>query len=469
MSNRILIVEDSPTQAEQLRLVLEENGYQVMLAADGEQGLVAAHAHKPALIISDLVMPVMDGYEMCRVLKQDEALTDVPIIMLTALTDLEDVIRGLKAGADYYLTKPCAEDIILRRVKTALATPPLKRSEEPVEELVVTYAGERYVITSDRQQIMKLLFSTYESAIRQNQELVQVHLELQRFNEQLEQKVKERTAALSAEIAERKRAEAELEKHQEQLEEMVEERTQELLDAQEQLVRREKLAVLGQLAGGVAHELRNPLGVISNAAYYLKMVHPDADDTTKEYLDMISSEVHGAEKIISDLLDLARTRLGEREEIAVSVLVDRVLEKHPLPEGVQVTTQIADDLPRVYVDPGKIDQVLLNLVTNACQAMPEGGQLTINAAGRGDPRGRPEVSISITDTGCGISAENMEKVFEPLFTTKARGIGLGLPVAKTLVEGHGGTIGVESQVGQGSTFTVRLPLGVSGAVEGEGA
>ncbi len=109
------------------------------------------------------------------------------------------------------------------------------------------------------------------------------------------------------EVTERVEAQEELRRHRERLEELVEERTQELRDAQEQLVRREKLAVLGQLAGGVAHELRNPLGVISNAAYYLKMVHPDADDTTKEYLDMISSEVHGAEKIISDLLDYAHT------------------------------------------------------------------------------------------------------------------------------------------------------------------
>ncbi len=228
MSNRILIVEDSPTQAMQLRLLLEDNGYEVTLAADGEQGLAAAGAHKPSLIISDLVMPVMDGYEMCRVLKQDEALTDVPIIMLTALTDLQDVIRGLKAGADYYLTKPCAEDIILRRVKTALATPALKRSAEPVEELEITYAGEKYVITSDRRQILKLLLSTYESAIRQNQGLIQAQLELQRLNEQLEERVKERTAALRAEITERKRVDEELREHRERLEELVRERTAEL-------------------------------------------------------------------------------------------------------------------------------------------------------------------------------------------------------------------------------------------------
>ncbi len=228
MNNHILIVEDSPTQAMQLQYLLEEHGYEVTVAADGKEGLAAARAHEPALIMADIVMPVMDGYEMCRAIKQDEALMDVPIIMLTSLTDLEGVIGGLRAGADYYLTKPCADDIVLRRVELALATPVLKRSEEPVEELEITYAGEKYVITSDRRQILKLLLSTYESAIRQNQGLIQAQLELQRLNEQLEERVKERTAALRAEITERKRVDEELREHRERLEELVRERTAEL-------------------------------------------------------------------------------------------------------------------------------------------------------------------------------------------------------------------------------------------------
>ena len=244
----------------------------------------------------------------------------------------------------------------------------------------------------------------------------------------------------------------ELKEYSQRLEEMVEERARDLRDAQEQLVRREKLAVLGQMAGGVGHELRNPLGVISNAAFYLKMVHSDADETTTEYLDMISAEVQRAERIISSLLDFGRTRPAEREQIAVSALVCQVLERRPPPEGVRVTTQIADDLPPAYVDPQQIDMVLSNLITNAYQAMPDGGNLIINAAGSG----RPEVSISITDTGCGISAENMKKLFEPLFTTKARGIGLGLAVSRNLVKANGGTIEVESTEGEGSTFTVTL-------------
>ena len=268
-----------------------------------------------------------------------------------------------------------------------------------------------------------------------------------------------------------------LKKHSEHLEEMVEERTRTLEEAQEQLVRREKLAILGQWAGGVGHELRNPLGVISNAVYYLKMTLSDADQTTKEYLDMISSEVRNSTKIVSDLLDFSRTRPAQREESEVPALVIGVLDKHPPPEEVQVITEIAPDLPAVFVDPQQIEIVLGNLLTNAYQAMTDGGLLTLTARTISLPQDRGRVgggatslpakeekaaegavSLSITDTGRGIPVENMKKIFEPLFTTKGRGIGLGLALSRNLVEANGGTIEVESQEGEGSTFTIILPV-----------
>ena len=225
-----------------------------------------------------------------------------------------------------------------------------------------------------------------------------------------------------------------------------------LRQAQEQLIRKEKLAVLGQLAAAVAHELRQPLAVMSNAVYYLKTILPDPDETTREYLEMISSEIRDSEKIVSDLLDVARTKPAEREQIAVCDLVAQVLEKKPPPEDVKVTTEIAADLPTVFVDSQQMGQVLINLITNAFQAMPEGGTITFNAQAEKD-----KVHLFITDTGCGISEQNMEKLFEPLFTTKARGIGLGLSVSKSLVEFNEGGIKVESEEGKGSTFTIILP------------
>ena len=192
--------------------------------------------------------------------------------------------------------------------------------------------------------------------------------------------------------------------------------------------------------------------MISNAVYYLQTVNPDADESTQEYLNMISSEVRGASKIISDLLDFSRTRMPERQEIGVSELVAQVLERKPPPENVQVKTEFPEDLSEIYVDPGQINQVLINLVVNAYQAMLEGGKLVIKAEVKSD-----KVRLAIKDDGSGISEDHMTKLFEPLFTTKTKGIGLGLAVSKNLVETNGGTIEVESVKGVGSTFTITLP------------
>jgi len=237
--------------------------------------------------------------------------------------------------------------------------------------------------------------------------------------------------------------------------------TDNLKGLREELIRKEKLAVLGQLAGGVGHELRNPLGVISNAIYYLKTILPDTDETTTEYLNIISSEVARSNEIISDLLDLSRTRPAERKEVAVSGLVARVLEQQSPPENIEVVTEIPSELPLSFVDPRQIHQVLVNLVTNAFQAMPEEGRVTIIAdelrLGASVQIPKSKIRIRVSDTGTGISRENMEKLFEPLFTTKASGIGLGLAVSKSLVQANGGSIEVESEEGRGSTFTVILP------------
>ncbi len=255
-----------------------------------------------------------------------------------------------------------------------------------------------------------------------------------------------------------------------------------LREAQDQLARREKLAMLGQMAGSVSHELRNPLGVIGNAAYYLQMVLPEADGTPREYLDIITSEVRNAEKTIADLLDFARTRAPDKEEVAVSTLVAGVLEKRPPPGGVEVIVDVLPDLPAMLVDPGQMEIVLVNLITNAYQAMPDGGLLTVRAetgerarslaetraGGEGDsPVSHPPVRVSISDTGCGIPSDDMGKLFRSLFTTKAQGVGLGLVICKSLVEANGGSIEVTSEEGRGSTFVIRLPRCEShGSTEG---
>jgi PAS domain S-box-containing protein len=259
--------------------------------------------------------------------------------------------------------------------------------------------------------------------------------------------------AISRDITERKQAEEQIRLLNASLEQRVEERTRQLHQAQDQLVRHEKLAVLGQMAGGVGHELRNPLSVINNAVYYLTLVQPDADGKIKQYHAMIEQEVHTAEKIINDLLDFARLKPAQPEPVSIPDLVKRVLIRFPVPESVTVTFKLTPRLPKIRVDPQQIEQVLGNLVTNSCQAMPQGGRLTISVA-----RIKKTVAIAVKDTGAGILPENMGQLFEPLFTTKAKGIGLGLAVSQKLAEANNGRIEVESEPGKGSTFTLFLPL-----------
>lgn len=245
-----------------------------------------------------------------------------------------------------------------------------------------------------------------------------------------------------------------LREYSERLEEMVAQRTKELEDAQEQLLRQEKLAVLGQLAGGVSHELRNPLGAIKNAAYFLNMALEDPEPEVKETLEILEKEVETSEKIIWSLLDFARPNPLSLREVDVNGIVEEALSRITVPENVQVVNQLNESLPDILADPDQLGQVFGNIILNATQAMPDGGQLTLES----EIDGQDGVAISISDTGVGISRENLDKVFEPLFTTKARGIGLGLAVTNALARRHGGAIEVRSEVDKGSTFTIKLPV-----------
>lgn len=222
---------------------------------------------------------------------------------------------------------------------------------------------------------------------------------------------------------------------------------------QKQLMRAEKLDILGQLAAGISHELRNPLGAIKNAAFFLNMTLEEPMQEVKETLELLEKEVATSERIISSLLDFARAKPPIRRKVNIAKIIKEALSLANVPDTIKVSTKI-ESLPTILADPDQLAQVFRNIILNAVQAVPDGGRLVVKS----EVPSPKWVAVSFADTGIGIPKDNLGRIFEPFFTTKAKGIGLGLAVTKSLVEGHGGTIEVKSKVGKGSTFTVRLPI-----------
>jgi signal transduction histidine kinase len=233
---------------------------------------------------------------------------------------------------------------------------------------------------------------------------------------------------------------------------------EELKETQEQLIRSEKLAAIGKLAGGVGHELRNPLGAIKNAVYYIKGKLTDSELAKREpriieFLGIIDDEISSSNKIINDLLNFSRVGKPAVSPAKIRKVMEDALSYLTVPENIEVINKLDANLPEVEIDADQIRQVFVNIATNGIQAMPEGGKLIIDAK-----KEDKFLEVAISDTGDGISEDVIGKIFDPLFTTRAKGIGLGLAVCKSIIERHGGDIGVESKVGEGATFTVKLPL-----------
>ncbi len=236
----------------------------------------------------------------------------------------------------------------------------------------------------------------------------------------------------------------------------------ELAGTQEKLIRSQRLAAIGQLAGSVSHELRNPLSVLRSSAYYLRSKLTEADEKVRKHLNIIEEEIGRSDQIVTDLLDFSRTKPPTLQRTFLNYIVEESLSRIEVPGNVTVELELAEGLPALRADTFQLEQVLMNLLTNAIQAMPAGGGLTVRTTERDGL-----LLLTVSDTGEGISAEHLNDIFEPLFTTKSRGIGLGLAVCRALVENHKGTITVDSTVGKGTTFTVTFPARPPAAEEGD--
>ena len=255
-------------------------------------------------------------------------------------------------------------------------------------------------------------------------------------------------------ISDLKEAERKLAELNDELEQRVRRRTEQLHETQAELVNKEKLATLGQVSGGIAHEIRNPLNAVKTSAYYLLNAKSVSENKKKEHLERIDRQVTLIDNVITALSEVAKLPDPSVVPVPAREILDDVINQVSLPPEVTVDVRIPDDVAAVLADRNQIPIVFKNLLRNARDAMPNGGTITISAHRNGN-----HLAIAVSDTGVGIAEDDLARILEPLYSTKARGMGLGLAICKAIVEKNGGRLKIASQLGKGSEFTVELRLG----------
>ena len=409
----ILIAEDSPTQAEQLRYLLEEHGYGVRVAQNGRKALALASEKKPALIISDVMMPELDGFGLCNAIKADETLKDTPVILLTALASSEDVIKGLESGADFFLRKPYDERHLLSRIDYVLSNRSLRETARTRGDLEVVLAGQRHSIHSGRQQILDLLISTYEEAVRINEELMIANRNLEIRNSEVE-------------------------------------RASHFKD---------------QFLSTMSHELRTPLNAVLGFSELLTDPRSGSlNDRQKRYLQHVHMGGQHLLRLINDILDLSIIEAGRLHlsigDVAVHALFAEVSEalQSLAEKKSQLLLHFASPELVVRADTIRFRQILTNLIGNAIKFTPERGKVELAAHLQGD-----HVRIDVRDSGPGIPQQEQERIFDAFHRLRqsdktVEGTGLGLAIARSLVELQGGSLNLESEPGAGSCFYFTLPV-----------
>jgi two-component system, sensor histidine kinase and response regulator len=466
----ILIAEDSYTQAEQLSHYLSARGYAVTLARDGKQALAAALRNKPAMVITDVVMPEMDGYTLCREIKSLPSLKDVPVVLLTSLSRSQDIVKGLECSADSFIRKPYDDKYLLSRVEYILTNVELRKTERLHMGVQLHFGGQSHFITAERQQILDLLISTYEGAVQINDELESKRHELQEAKDVLEVRVAQRTEELARinqrlqiELAERKRAEDEIKKLNEGLEYRVAERTAQLLAANDELE---------AFSYSVSHDLRAPLRHINGFTHTLVEEHSSQlPPEGQKQLKRIQEGTGKMSQMIDDLLNLARL---DRRKMALQMTPLNELLKNVLHDLESETANRKIDwrigsLASVNCDPGLIQQVFANLVSNAVKYTRRRERAFIeidNATIQG------ELVFFVRDNGAGFDQKYSDKLFAPFQRLHGaqdfEGTGVGLATVQRIVRKHGGRIWAEAETNKGATFYFSLGEAARSAAVNQG-
>jgi signal transduction histidine kinase len=532
-STKILYIEDDPQNRLLARAVLEADGYTVIDAEDGLSGIEAAIRETPALILLDINLPGVEGYEVVGILKSFPKLANTPVIALTAYAMEGDRQRTLVAGCDGYIQKPIDVDAFPRQIREFL-----HGKRERVEE-----REEGHYLRELNQRLVYRLLSQVEELRRVNEHFIRRAGQLEELHRSVQGVTSELgvtallekmlpalatalgSRSLAVELAdppgtrvaatgerpEKKKSVlagsgretgsgwAEVEWRQplalqgrnlgtliarhvvppgaksdeEQLLKIVanqvaiavenarlyeglKRQMRELRQTQAQLVQSAKLAAIGELAANIAHEINNPLTAVLGFASYLAE-RVGEGQPMREELDLIQEEAARARDIVRDLLDFSRQREFAVEPADLNLVLQQTIgmvRRQGRLDNVSVHEMYARDLPLAEIDIARMKQVFLNIVNNAVYAMSSGGSLTVRTSATDGT-----IQVEFTDTGSGISPENLSRIFDPFFTTKpaVSGTGLGLSVSLGIVQSHGGTIEVRSHPGKGTTFAIKLP------------
>ncbi|MFK8184376.1 MAG: response regulator [Phormidesmis sp.] len=452
----ILIVDDNPTNLEVLSEALSEAGFEVAVAIDGESALEQVSYYPPSLILLDIMMPGMDGFETCQRLKENPQTFEIPVIFMTALSDTKDKVKGLSLGAVDYITKPFQYEEVMARVQVHL----------DVQNLTQTLKRQNQSLKTEIEQ----------RKIAEHQ-LAQANCALEDFNHQLEVSVAERTQELSAALLKVK-------------------------NTQMELVQREKLSALGQLVAGIAHEINNPVNFIHGnvvhareytqellelvALYTQHYPQPaseiqqqrekiDIDFLSEDLPKLLRSMEVGTERILSIVLSLRIfSRLDEADVKDVDLhecldstllILNSRIKSRTEREDIALIREYSE-LPRVKCYPGQLNQVFMNILSNAIDALDEQNeknsdadwfpQIQIKTSLEADDK----VKIRIIDNGIGIPEALKQKVFDPFFTTKAvgKGTGLGMSISHEIItKKHHGSFLFQPASPRGTEFIITIP------------
>ncbi len=407
-SDYILVAEDSQVQAKRLQFVFEKHDIKGSFCHNGADALDQAIKEKPALIISDIMMPVMNGYEFCTKVKAIKDLRDVPVILLTSLNNPLDIIKGLQAGADNFITKPYDEDYLLSRIRYLLANRYLLSQGATDTGIDIMFHGERFHINSSKKQILDLLLSVYEAAINRNTQLIHAQQQLQILNSDLQSANQE----------------------------------------------------LESFAHTVSHDLRSPLNGILGFAELIKDAYSDViGEDGNKYIDWILKSGQGMSELIEKLLEFSRSKKVDISpaEVNLSELAVEVAEALQKPNfSSNYDIRIQEGMT-ANADPGLMKIVLNNLLGNAFKYSRNTESPKIIFAS-GHDSGKDFYYVQ--DNGVGFDMAKAENLLKPFIRLHAgkdySGSGVGLSTVNRIIERHGGEVWFESEPGQGSIFYFSL-------------